>query len=879
MLATRNGYGSISDWDVSRRRDEPGLVRQEALQRYGAGWCRQYTSASNYIDFTNGTGLSSMLVANGFTLAVMVKLDSIRAADNQLLGWPAGTTVGAWEYFIDTSGFVNLYNGTFSSGPLISPGIGWQLIAVTKAAVSSVPRFHVYNVELDKWTHSDGGTSLSISGTNWAGVTNWRLGQKYDNTATATQGQFAWALVKNAAWTDMQVEQMGRASVEDLLALSPNALWVLDQTTVTTVTDRTGGGSDESAVSGTAAVNAAEVPVRQTFPTLASPNLPGLGPYALEMKRLAPVRMWDLTTGVAVVGSGDLTMNIVEGNSLSVVDGLIPEDRVACKFIRHEPNLSSNGPFWDGGHISALDFLGNAPFSYVVILKPSKQRDGQATDTPQNIFAQRNQSNGEGWGIQLGYSVWDSLSPVRDAGASEDGPQFAANCGERVKRVVVTYDGSAQRVYVDGVLLGSDVGSNVSLPAAHTDPFRVGDGGSWVSSFNGVMGQHLAVYDYALSATQVKKLYDLSLGVLPLPAGYTNQITNNPGFETNTTGWSATGAASISRITTDARSGLACLQVDTSTDFLGVQWNNALGATTVDQLYEAVGWVKAKTSGDVGKTVQILLIATDGAEFNTFSTPTTLTASWQKISVQGRFTSPNTGINVGFRAASASATGFLLDDVSLALVPPGGTVPPVYLTDDFENARRLTSTAVGGWKNDVSGGAVFNQLEGEAITNSGETYFDARNLSDIEVIWTLGRGVSLDQDAIGQYFKYRWSYDNPDNGYQFVLGGGAPDLQRIVAGTPTTILTATELAQDLMAGDQFGLQVIGSTHSIYYRQQGDLKWSLRGSVVDTTFKRGLVGAALFGGNVTYADITIYARNKSSLPNSRSTPQRRALQRM
>jgi len=71
--------------------------------------------------------------------------------------------------------------------------------------------------------------------------------------------------------------------------------------------------------------------------------------------------------------------------------------------------------------------------------------------------------------------------------------------------VVVTYDGTNMKVYVNGVL-ESTLASSLSVEN-HTQQFQLGKLSNGASYFSGLMDE-VAVYGYALTATQVSEHYN-----------------------------------------------------------------------------------------------------------------------------------------------------------------------------------------------------------------------------------------------------------------------------------------------------------------------------------------------------------------------------------
>lgn len=152
-------------------------------------------------------------------------------------------TADVWGLFLDASKiFATNDFGAGLSGP--SDKNIWYALAFTKASGTATYRYHLAPVG-GSWTHADSGSSNDGSG-----VTNVLFGAgpvkgtaKFDIAAAATYG---------TALNDAGVEALGTSSMATWLGASPSAAWQFNQaSTATAVTDLTGGGADQTAVSGT----------------------------------------------------------------------------------------------------------------------------------------------------------------------------------------------------------------------------------------------------------------------------------------------------------------------------------------------------------------------------------------------------------------------------------------------------------------------------------------------------------------------------------------------------------------------------------------------------------------------------------------------------
>lgn len=139
----------------------------------------------------------------------------------------------------------------------------------------------------------------------------------------------------------------------------------------------------------------------------------------------------------------------------------------------------------------------------------------------------------------------------------------------------------------------------------------------------------------------------------------------NPSFEVGTTRWGSANPATLTRITTDFLYGIASLQVDcTTTSASGARYTSPAIAIQRGQKWTGSGYVKAKTAGDIGKTIALHVIEqTGGSEV---LQNVVLTSGWTRVSLTKTITTNNSGgFLLDFREDNGVAVGFLLDGVLL----------------------------------------------------------------------------------------------------------------------------------------------------------------------------------------------------------------------
>lgn len=124
---------------------------------------------------------------------------------------------------------------------------GWCLLAVTKASGSATPRFHRYVYSTNTWTHQDGGSSIdngSSPGSGGTYRTAWQTGDLFN-------GDLAAVGIWDTPLSDAQIECLAH-SLMQWYGMSPKAFWLFDQSSTTQpVMDLTGGGANQSSLTGT----------------------------------------------------------------------------------------------------------------------------------------------------------------------------------------------------------------------------------------------------------------------------------------------------------------------------------------------------------------------------------------------------------------------------------------------------------------------------------------------------------------------------------------------------------------------------------------------------------------------------------------------------
>lgn len=192
------------------------------------------------------------------TFAVIMQRNS--TAYNSLVFLHTSTPTGIYGMLIEDNASGNQLelataaNSRFSTFTVVNAD-GWVLVAAGKATGSATPRFHKYVYSSNSWTHENGGGTLAnASGT----VNNVRFGEweGIDDFG----GDLAVAAMWKRNLADGEVELLAH-SLTAWHASAPTALWTFDQSATTqNVLDLTGGGANQSSLTGTS-VSSSSVPV------------------------------------------------------------------------------------------------------------------------------------------------------------------------------------------------------------------------------------------------------------------------------------------------------------------------------------------------------------------------------------------------------------------------------------------------------------------------------------------------------------------------------------------------------------------------------------------------------------------------------------------
>lgn len=209
-------------------------------------------TAADSISFSLGAGPTS---DHPVTIAILAHASSATAWTAWLV---EGVNGGSGSWAILTSGNVMFAENDFGSGgPALSTGWCWYVVG--KSASTAVPRWHVLDLTAGTgWAHADNSGSVTSTGVTATGI---NVGSSTSGNALQTwRGRIAAVATWNSVLSDSAVQAACTVSANDLALAAPSWGVLLNQaSTATAVTDFTGGGGNQSAISGTS-VDADEPP-------------------------------------------------------------------------------------------------------------------------------------------------------------------------------------------------------------------------------------------------------------------------------------------------------------------------------------------------------------------------------------------------------------------------------------------------------------------------------------------------------------------------------------------------------------------------------------------------------------------------------------------
>ncbi len=214
---------------------------------------RNFTASGTGDKITTSLGAAAS-ITGAVTLAVILKSSADGVARGVLNVGSAGASTRSLR--TTTGNAIQLRSNNAQTGSTsIVASDGWCFVCYTKAAGTATPRGHKYVYGTNTWTHTDAAATLGDSTPTTSSI----IGANGGNNSSWT-GDIAICGAYAAALTDAQVESMAYG-LPPWWQVAPNGLWILDQSaTAMLVNDLTGGGANQTAITGTA-VGTSPVPV------------------------------------------------------------------------------------------------------------------------------------------------------------------------------------------------------------------------------------------------------------------------------------------------------------------------------------------------------------------------------------------------------------------------------------------------------------------------------------------------------------------------------------------------------------------------------------------------------------------------------------------
>jgi hypothetical protein len=174
----------------------------------------------------------------------------LNADDGSFVKW--GLLVSGGKFFIEND---------FQGSPFAAPANTWVWIIVEHTATGT-PRWHMYRFDTAVWSHGD--SANTVTGPAGGSATKINIGgQSFGGSATCWRGNIAVGATWNSRpfASDPAVEAVFTPAAADVFNASPGWMFRLNQaSTATPVPDDTGGGGDQTSLTGTSVDTGNEPP-------------------------------------------------------------------------------------------------------------------------------------------------------------------------------------------------------------------------------------------------------------------------------------------------------------------------------------------------------------------------------------------------------------------------------------------------------------------------------------------------------------------------------------------------------------------------------------------------------------------------------------------
>jgi hypothetical protein len=180
------------------------------------------------------------------TVAVLAKSASVAGYTGWLIdARKTGTAI--WGFLTSNNGGAKLFAENDFGNGVSGLSTSWRWYVMTKASGSVAPRIHVWDLS-GAWSHTDNSATVA-DGTG--PIDTIYLGSQ-NGSANGWRGSIAMVATYTSAMNDAAVEAAFTLAAADAFGATPGWMVRLNQaSTATSVTDDTGGGGDQSAITGT----------------------------------------------------------------------------------------------------------------------------------------------------------------------------------------------------------------------------------------------------------------------------------------------------------------------------------------------------------------------------------------------------------------------------------------------------------------------------------------------------------------------------------------------------------------------------------------------------------------------------------------------------
>lgn len=276
---------------------------------------RKFTAASSEMITTAPGDFGTAIGA--FSYAFVLRVTDL-SGTRQIFRTAAGAT-GVVSALVTTSGTVTVFtSSSTSSTSAASLTVNkWYVVAGSKAAGVGLIRHALFDYSTGTWTHQS-PTSAADAGTTPTSIT---IGRHATSTAQAWDGD----IVVGALWR----RALGVADFERLpyslqawMAAAPSAAWLLDQQSVAQpLLDWTGGGANQTAITGTA-VSAESVPwFSYGHPIIVASRTAGDAPPSGSGSLILPRLTASASGTAAASGASALTLPALQAAGTGTVAG------------------------------------------------------------------------------------------------------------------------------------------------------------------------------------------------------------------------------------------------------------------------------------------------------------------------------------------------------------------------------------------------------------------------------------------------------------------------------------------------------------------------------------------------------------------------------